>query len=93
MHQFRAENAVDDIDRQLLGLLRDDARTPVSTLARKLRVARGTASDPGRDEDVDSDDVDRQNRLDADPRHAGQRRADAGMIDGAVNGVGFAARA
>ena len=33
---------MDDIDRQLLGLLRDDARTSVSTLARKLRVARGT---------------------------------------------------
>jgi DNA-binding Lrp family transcriptional regulator len=42
LHQFRAENLVDDIDRQLLGLLRDDARTSVSTLARKLRVARGT---------------------------------------------------
>src|SRR5271170_7026768 len=39
---FRAENLMDDIDRQLLGLLRDDARTSVSTLARKLRVARGT---------------------------------------------------
>jgi len=35
-------DAVDDIDRQLLGLLRDDARTSVATLARKLRVARGT---------------------------------------------------
>src|ERR1043165_7780046 len=33
---------MDDIDRQLLGLLRDDARTSVATLARKLRVARGT---------------------------------------------------
>jgi DNA-binding Lrp family transcriptional regulator len=36
------ENGVDDIDRQLLGLLRDNARTSVATLARKLRVARGT---------------------------------------------------
>jgi DNA-binding Lrp family transcriptional regulator len=33
---------MDDIDRQLLGLLRDNARTSVATLARKLRVARGT---------------------------------------------------
>jgi DNA-binding Lrp family transcriptional regulator len=41
-HYFGAEAAVDDIDRQLLGLLRDDARTSVATLARKLRVARGT---------------------------------------------------
>ncbi|MFX5937703.1 AsnC family transcriptional regulator, partial [Acinetobacter baumannii] len=36
------EGPVDDIDRQLLGLLRDNARTSVATLARKLRVARGT---------------------------------------------------
>jgi len=33
---------MDDIDRQLLALLRDNARTSVATLARKLRVARGT---------------------------------------------------
>lgn len=33
---------MDDVDRQLLGLLRDNARTSVATLARKLRVARGT---------------------------------------------------
>ena len=33
---------MDDIDRQLLSLLRDNARTSVATLARKLRVARGT---------------------------------------------------
>ena len=39
-HRFGAESAVDDIDRQLLGLLRDDARTSVATLARKLRVER-----------------------------------------------------
>src|SRR3981189_3286338 len=42
MHLSWAEIAVDDIDRQLLGLLRDNARTSVATLARKLRVARGT---------------------------------------------------
>ena len=33
---------MDDIDRQLIALLRDDARTPVATLAKRLRVARGT---------------------------------------------------
>ena len=30
------------VKRHLLGLLRDNARTSVATLARKLRVARGT---------------------------------------------------
>jgi DNA-binding Lrp family transcriptional regulator len=33
---------MDDIDRQLIALLRDDARLPIATLAKKLRVARGT---------------------------------------------------
>lgn len=33
---------MDDLDRQLIGLLRDDARTPVATLAKRLKVARGT---------------------------------------------------
>ncbi len=33
---------MDDLDRELLGLLRDDARLPVATLAKKLRVARAT---------------------------------------------------
>lgn len=33
---------MDDIDRQLIGLLRENARVPVATLAKKLRVARGT---------------------------------------------------
>jgi DNA-binding Lrp family transcriptional regulator len=33
---------MDDIDRQLIALLRDDARVPIATLAKKLRVARGT---------------------------------------------------
>ena len=33
---------MDDTDRQLIALLRDDARMPVVTLARKLRVARAT---------------------------------------------------
>ena len=35
-------NTLDDTDRQLIALLRDDARTPVVALARKLRVARAT---------------------------------------------------
>jgi DNA-binding Lrp family transcriptional regulator len=34
--------AVDDLDRQLIGLLRGNARTPVATLARTLKIARGT---------------------------------------------------
>ncbi len=33
---------MDSIDRQLISLLRDNARTPVATLAKKLKVARGT---------------------------------------------------
>jgi DNA-binding Lrp family transcriptional regulator len=33
---------LDDVDRRLIGLLRDDARLPVATLARRLGVARGT---------------------------------------------------
>ncbi|WP_418317970.1 Lrp/AsnC family transcriptional regulator [Piscinibacter sakaiensis] len=33
---------MDDVDRQLIALLRDNAREPVVTLARKLRVARAT---------------------------------------------------
>jgi DNA-binding Lrp family transcriptional regulator len=33
---------MDEIDRELLGLLRDDARMPVVALAKKLRVARAT---------------------------------------------------
>ena len=33
---------MDDLDRQLISLLRDDARTPVATLAKALKVARGT---------------------------------------------------
>jgi DNA-binding Lrp family transcriptional regulator len=35
-------SGIDDTDRQLIALLRDDARMPVATLAKKLRVARGT---------------------------------------------------
>jgi DNA-binding Lrp family transcriptional regulator len=35
-------SGLDDTDRELIALLRDDARMPVSTLAKKLRVARGT---------------------------------------------------
>ncbi|AVB18707.1 MULTISPECIES: Lrp/AsnC family transcriptional regulator [Pseudomonas syringae group] len=33
---------MDIIDRELLALLRDNARTPVMTLAKKLKVARAT---------------------------------------------------
>ncbi len=33
---------MDDLDRQLIGLLRGNARLPAATIARTLRVARGT---------------------------------------------------
>jgi DNA-binding Lrp family transcriptional regulator len=33
---------VDDIDRQLIALLRENARASVASLSKKLRVARGT---------------------------------------------------
>jgi DNA-binding Lrp family transcriptional regulator len=33
---------MDEIDRRLIALLRDNARTPVATLAKKLQIARGT---------------------------------------------------
>ena len=33
---------MDDLDRQLIGLLRANARLPVATLAKRLKVARGT---------------------------------------------------
>ncbi|MBK6453568.1 MAG: Lrp/AsnC family transcriptional regulator [Steroidobacteraceae bacterium] len=33
---------MDDLDRQLIGLLRGNARLPAATVARTLRVARGT---------------------------------------------------
>jgi DNA-binding Lrp family transcriptional regulator len=33
---------MDSLDHQLLGLLRENARTPVATLATQLRVSRGT---------------------------------------------------
>jgi DNA-binding Lrp family transcriptional regulator len=33
---------MDDLDRQLVGLLRSNARLPAATIARTLRVARGT---------------------------------------------------
>ena len=36
--------AMDDTDRDLLSLLRVDARTPIATLAKKLGVSRGTVS-------------------------------------------------
>jgi DNA-binding Lrp family transcriptional regulator len=33
---------MDEIDRKLIALLRENARTPVASLAKSLRVARGT---------------------------------------------------
>lgn len=37
-----AQAAVDDLDRELISLLRDDGRATLASLAKKLRVARGT---------------------------------------------------
>jgi DNA-binding Lrp family transcriptional regulator len=39
---LRKEILMDSIDRKLLSLLREDARVPVATLAKTLKVARGT---------------------------------------------------
>ncbi len=33
---------MDDVDRQLISLLRDDGRASIASLAKRLRVARGT---------------------------------------------------
>jgi len=33
---------MDDLDRELIAALRDDARLPVATLAQRLKVSRGT---------------------------------------------------
>ena len=38
----REPKAVDEIDRQLISILRNDARTSVASLAKALRVSRGT---------------------------------------------------
>jgi len=35
---------MDDIDRKLIALLRDDARASIASLAQRLRVARGTVT-------------------------------------------------
>lgn len=35
-------NLLDDVDRRLIQMLRDDARLPTATLARRLSVSRGT---------------------------------------------------
>jgi DNA-binding Lrp family transcriptional regulator len=39
---MRVMSVVDDTDRELIALLRDNARLPVVALARQLRVARAT---------------------------------------------------
>jgi DNA-binding Lrp family transcriptional regulator len=41
-HFVHPMSGLDDTDRELISLLRDNARLPVATLAKKLRVARGT---------------------------------------------------
>ena len=39
---WRFDSEMDEIDHQLIALLRENSRTPLATLAKKLRVARGT---------------------------------------------------
>lgn len=39
---IKSPHFMDDTDRELISLLRDDARMPVAVLAKKLRVARST---------------------------------------------------
>lgn len=41
MHETDSD-MMDDLDRQLLALLRADSRAPVATLAARLKVSRGT---------------------------------------------------
>ncbi|HEX5649768.1 MAG TPA: winged helix-turn-helix transcriptional regulator, partial [Steroidobacteraceae bacterium] len=41
-HFAKSALPVDDLDRQLIGLLRGNARLPVASLAKRLKVARGT---------------------------------------------------
>src|SRR5215475_1862677 len=41
-HICRFDQPMDDTDRQLIGLLRNDARASVASLAKALKVARGT---------------------------------------------------
>jgi DNA-binding Lrp family transcriptional regulator len=43
-HRSKASGrrSVDEVDRQLISLLRNDARMPVAALAKALRVSRGT---------------------------------------------------
>ena len=42
INSIRTMSQIDDTDRELIALLRDDARLPVATLASRLKVARGT---------------------------------------------------
>lgn len=42
MPAFNAISIMDDTDQQLIALLRSNARAPVATLAKQLKVARGT---------------------------------------------------
>src|SRR6202163_4781919 len=39
---YRIGDMLDDLDRKLLALLRADSRSPVASLAAKLKVSRGT---------------------------------------------------
>ena len=41
-NRFGRIDKMDDLDQQLIGLLRSDARTSVAALAQRLKVSRGT---------------------------------------------------
>lgn len=42
LDKFSSMSNIDDVDRQLIGLLRDNARLSVVALAKEMRMARGT---------------------------------------------------
>lgn len=42
LDKFSNMSNIDDVDRQLIGLLRDNARLSVVALAKEMRMARGT---------------------------------------------------
>ncbi len=73
---------MDDTDRQLIALLRKDARTPVATLAAKLGVSRGTVSNRLRKLEDDQVIVGYGVRLRPDAEPAGLRAWMAVRVEG-----------
>jgi DNA-binding Lrp family transcriptional regulator len=73
---------MDDIDRQLIALLRQDARLPIATLAAKLGVSRGTVSNRLRKLEDDQVIVGYSLKLRPDAQPAGIRAWMGVRIDG-----------